>query len=88
MHEYFPIDAKPNTVLAGHLWSLNYPEHRCLYAPYAFKRVFNANSPIGNYQINADVMETGPDTKKTQLNGWVLLILLKQALSETCLQRR
>jgi hypothetical protein len=63
MHEYFPIDAKPNTVLAGHLWSLNYPEHRCLYAPYAFKRVFNANSPTGNYQINADVMETGPDTK-------------------------
>jgi hypothetical protein len=64
MHEYFPIDAKPNTVLAGHLWSLNYPEHRCLYAPYAFKRVFNANSPTGNYQINADLMETGPDTKK------------------------
>ena len=64
MHEYFQNDATQNSVMAHHLWNLYFAEHRCLYAPYAFKRVFNANSPTGNYQINADLMETGPDTKK------------------------
>ena len=64
MHEYFPIDAKPNTVLADHLWNLNCPKHYCLYAPYAFERVYNTNSCSGNHQINADVMETELDTKK------------------------
>ena len=64
MHEYFQNDATQTSVMAHHLWNLDFAEHRCVYALYAFKRVFNANSPTGNYQINADVMETGPDTKK------------------------
>ena len=64
MHDYFPNDAKQNSVVANDLWCLDCPEHRCLYAPYAFERVFNANSCTGNYQINADVTGTAPDTKK------------------------
>ena len=88
MHEYFPIDAKQNTVMADQLCCHACPEHRCLCAPYASKRVFNANSGSGNYKINEDVTGIVPDTKKTQLGGWVLLILLKQLLSEACLQRR
>jgi hypothetical protein len=87
MHEYFPIDAKPNTVLADHLWSLNCPEHRCLYVPYAFKRIFNTNSRTGNYQIDAEVIGTVPDTKKPSSTTGFFLILLKQLLSEACLQR-
>ena len=88
MHEYFPNDAKQNSVMANDLWNLYCPEHRCLYALYAFERLFNANSCSENYQINEDVTGTVPDTKKTQLGGWVLLILLKQLLSEAYLQRR
>jgi hypothetical protein len=87
MHEYFQNDATQNSVMAHHLWNLDFAEHRCLYALYAFKRIFNANSCSGNYQINTNVTGIVPD-KKTQLNGWVLLILLKQLLSEACLQRR
>ena len=64
MHEYFPNDAKQNFVMADHLWRLNCPKHRCLYALYAFERVFNTNSCFGNHQINADVTGTVPDTKK------------------------
>ena len=64
MHEYFQNDATQNSVMAHHLWNLDFAEHRCLYALYAFKRVFNANSCSGNYQINADVTGTVPDTKK------------------------
>ena len=63
MHEYFPNDAKQNSVMADHLWRLNCAEHRCLYALYAFKRVFNANNCFGNYQINTDVTGIVPDTK-------------------------
>ena len=88
MHEYFQNDATQNSVIAHHLWNLDFAEHRCLYALYAFKRVFNANSCSGNYQINTNVTGIVPDRKKTQLNGWVLLILLKQLLSEAYLQRR
>ena len=88
MHEYFPHDATQNFVMADHLWTLNCPKHRCLYALYAFECLFNANSCFGNYQISADVTGTVPDTKKTQLSGWVLLLLLKQLLSEAYLQRR
>ena len=64
MHEYFPNDAKQNSVMADHLWSLDCAEHRCLYALYAFERLFNANSCSGNYQINADVTGIVPDIKK------------------------
>ena len=75
MHEYFPNDAKQNSVMANDLWSLNCPEHRCLCVPYAFERLFNASSCSGNYKINADVTGTDPDTKKTQLDGWVFFTL-------------
>ena len=64
MHEYFPNDAKQNSVMANDLWSLDCPKHRCICVPYAFERLFNANSCSGNHQINADVMGTVPDTKK------------------------
>ena len=87
MHEYFPNEAKQNSVVSNDLWSLDCAEHRCIHAPIAFKRLFNASSCSGNYKINADMTGTVPD-KKTQLNGWVLLILLKQLLSEAFLQRR
>ena len=88
MHEYFTNDAKQNSVMANDLRSLNCPEYRYLYVPCALERLFNANNCFGNCQISEDVTGTDPDTKKTQLNGWVLLILLKQLLSEACLQRR
>ena len=88
MHECFPNEAKQNSVVADHLWSLNCTERRCICVPYAFERLFNTNSGTRNFQINADVTGFVTDTKKTQLNGWVLLILLKQLLSEACLQRR
>jgi len=45
----------------GILISLNIS---CLYALYAFKRVFNANSCSGNYQINTNVTGIVPDIKK------------------------
>jgi hypothetical protein len=64
MHEYFPNNAKQNAVMVDHLWSLDCPEHRCLYALFAIKRFFNANSCSGNYQINADVTRIVPDIKK------------------------
>jgi hypothetical protein len=74
--------------MAVHIWNLNCPKHRGLYALFAFERLFNANSCFGNYQISADVTGIVTDTKKTQLGGWVLLIFLKQLLSEAYLQRR
>ena len=64
MHEYFPNDAKQNSVMANDLWNLYCPEHRCLYALYALERLFNANSCSENYQIIEDVTGTVPDTKK------------------------
>ena len=64
MHEYLPNDAKQNFVMADHLWRLNCTEHRCLYALYAFERLFNASCCFGNCQISADVTGTDPDTKK------------------------
>ena len=64
MLEYLSHHTKQNSVVADHLWSLDCPKHYCIYVPYAFKRIFNANSPTGNYQIDADVMETEPNTKK------------------------
>ena len=64
MHEYFTNDAKQNTVMADQLCCHACTEHRYLYAIYAIKRFFNANSGSGNYKINADVMGTVPDTKK------------------------
>ena len=67
MHEYFPNNAKQNAVMADHLWSLDFPEHRCLYALYAIKRFFNANSCSGNYQINADVTGIVQDIKNPAL---------------------
>ena len=88
MHEYFPNEAKQNSVVSNDLWSLDCAEHRCIHAPIAFERLFNASSDTRNFQINADVKGIVTDRKKTQLNGWVLLILLKQLLSEACLQRR
>ena len=63
MHEYLPNDAKQNFVMADHLWRLNCTEHRCLYALYAFERLFNARCCFGNCQISADVTGTDPDTK-------------------------
>jgi hypothetical protein len=53
--------------MADHLWSLDCPEHRCLYALYAIKRFFNANSCSGNYQINADVTGIVQDIKNPAL---------------------
>ena len=88
MHEYFPNDAKQNSVMANDLWSLNCPEHRCLCVPYAFERLFNASSCSGNYKINADVTGTDPDTKKPSSTAGFFLLLLKQLLSEAYLQRR
>ena len=64
IHEYFPIDAKQNTVMADQLCCHACPEHRCFCAPYASKRVFNANSCSGNYQINTNVTGIVPDIKK------------------------
>jgi hypothetical protein len=64
MHEYFQNDATQNSVMAHHLWNLYFAEHRCLYALYAIKRVFNANSCSGNYQINTNVTGIVPDIKK------------------------
>ena len=87
MLEYLSHHTKQNSVVADHLWNLDCPKHHRLYAPYAFERVYNTNSCSGNHQINADVGNC-PRHKKTQLNGWVHLVLLKQLLSEACLQRR
>ena len=64
MHECFPNDAKQNSVMANDLWSLDWPKHHRLYAPYAFERLFNANSCSGNYQINTDVTGIVPNIKK------------------------
>ena len=69
-------------------WRLNCTEHRCLYAPFAFERVYNANSCSGNHHISADVTGTVSDTKKPSSTAGFLLILLKQLLSEAYLQRR
>ena len=63
MHEYFPNDAKQNSVMVNDLWSPDCAEHRCLYAHYAFERFFNTNSCSGNYQIGADMTGTDPDKK-------------------------
>ena len=64
MHEYFPNEAKQNSVVANDLWSLDCPAHRGLYALFAFERLFNANSCFGNYQISADLTGIVTDTKK------------------------
>ena len=64
MHEYFTKDAKQNTVMADQLCCHACPEHRCLYALYAIKRFFNANSCSGNYQTNTNVTGIVPDIKK------------------------
>ena len=48
MHEYFPNDAKQNSVMADYLWRLNCAEHRCLYALYAIKRF---STPIAVLEI-------------------------------------
>jgi hypothetical protein len=64
MHEYFPNEAKQNSVVANNLWSLDCPEHRCIHAPIAFERLFNAISCSGNYKINADVTGIVTDRKK------------------------
>ena len=50
--------------MAVHIWNLNCPKHRGLYALFAFERLFNANSCFGNYQISADVTGIVTDTKK------------------------
>ena len=63
MHEYFPNEAKQNSVVANDLWSLDCTEHRCIHAPIAFDRLFNASSCSGNYHINADVTGIVPDRK-------------------------
>ena len=60
----FRNDAKQNSVMANDLWSLDCPKHHRLYAPYAFERLFNANSCSGNYQINTDVTGIVPNIKK------------------------
>ena len=88
MHEYFPNDPKQNFVMADYLWRLNCTEHRYLYAPFAFERVYDANSCSGNHHISADVTGTVSDTKKPSSTAGFLLILLKQLLSEAYLQRR
>ena len=63
MHEYFLNDSKQNTVMADQLCCHACPEHRCLCAPYAFERVFNANSCSGDYKIDADVTEVSQSQK-------------------------
>jgi hypothetical protein len=67
MHEYFPNEAKHNSVVANNLWSLYYPKHRCIYAPIAFERLFSAGSCSGNYKINADVTGIVTDRKNPAL---------------------
>ena len=64
MHEYFPNEAKQNSVVSNDLWSLDCAEHRCIHAPNEFERLFNANSGTRNFQINADVKGIVTDRKK------------------------